>query len=390
MLVRGSSASADGSGAFDEARFDHERCYDAPVIPGSASPAGTASYQDRFPEAARAGHFRRLGELRVSSVGFGTYLGEPTDALDDAYEEAVATALSSGCNLFDCAINYRHQRSERALGRALARAFDEGLASRDEVVVCSKGGFLPFDGELPADREGYLRERFVDSGLIDPEELVAGCHSLALDYLRDQLATSRANLGLESIDLYYLHNPETQLGEVDRPEVEARLSKAFAWLEEAREAGEVGAYGVSTWDGLRVPPGSKRALALEALVEIAGGSFAAVQAPANLAMPELLAAPTQPIGEVVVPLAVAARHFELGLFASASIFQGRLDALPPDIAAAFPGLDTDAQRALQFTRSLPGVTAALVGMSSVEHVRENLALADVTPAPVEAIQRLFL
>ncbi len=358
------------------------------MIEGRATAEGTARFRARFAAAAQAGHFRRLGDLEVSSIGLGTYLGDATDEVDRAYEAAVLEALGRGCNVFDCAINYRHQRSERALGRALAEAFESGLARRDEVVVCSKGGFLPFDGAAPPDAGLYLKERFFDTGLMASEDLVAGCHSLAGPFLRDQVATSRANLGLASIDVYYLHNPETALREVDRAEVGRRLEGAFAALREARDRGEIGVVGVATWDGLRMSPGSRTSVQLSELLETAGAELGAVQAPANLAMPELLAAPSQLVDEVVVPLVVAARHFGLALVASASILQGGLEALPPDIAAAFPGLSTDAQRALQFTRSLPGVTVALVGMSSVEHVRENLALAEVPPASLEASQGL--
>ena len=59
------------------------------------------------------------------------------------------------------------------------------------------------------------------------------------------------------------------------------------------------------------------------------------------------------------------------------------------LAELFPGFSTDAQRALQFARSAPGVTTALVGMSNPSHVVENLALAAQDPAPPEAYQRLF-
>jgi aryl-alcohol dehydrogenase-like predicted oxidoreductase len=58
------------------------------------------------------------------------------------------------------------------------------------------------------------------------------------------------------------------------------------------------------------------------------------------------------------------------------------------MAEAFPGLSTSAQRALQFARSTPGVTTALVGMGRREHVAENLDVARVEPAP-DAVSSLF-
>ncbi len=323
------------------------------MIFGRATPEGTARFCARHEEASSCGHFRSLGELEVSSIGLGTYLGDPNDEIDEAYSRAVVEALSLGCNLFDTAITYRHGRSERALGRGLEEAFERGIAERDEVVVCTKGG--------------------ADS--LDSSQLAA------------ELDRSRANLGFGTVDLYYLHNPESRLGDIEIVEFELRV--ALTMLDERRVRGDIGGLGLATWSGFRLPLGSPGALNLERIAAAAPSALMAVQAPLNLAMPEVLAAPTQELGGVVVPLAVAARSLGLGLITSASILQGQLTRLPPEMAERFPELDSDAQRALQFTRSLPGVTTALVGMSRVEHVRENLALAKVPPASVETVQSFF-
>src|SRR6476659_6202456 len=81
----------------------------------------------------------------VSSLGIGTYLGDSTDADDEAYERCVDYAIKSGVNLIDTAINYRSQRSERAVGAAIQQALGSGLASRQELTVCSKAGYIPFE-----------------------------------------------------------------------------------------------------------------------------------------------------------------------------------------------------------------------------------------------------
>ena len=78
------------------------------------------------------------------------------------------------------------------------------------------------------------------------------------------------------------------------------------------------------------------------------------------------------------------------VFASASLLQGRLaEGLPEEIVKHLPGLDTHAQRSLQFVRSTPGVTSALVGMSRREHVEENLATARVPPLDFKAYRAMF-
>ena len=369
------------------------------MIPGQATAEGTERFRRRFEDRVADGHFRRMGDLWLSSIGLGTYLGEPDEATDEGYVESVLEALRRGCNVFDAAINYRHQRSERALGQAIERAIGEGLARRDELFVSTKGGFLPLDGDLPEDPSAWLRRTYVDSGLVASDQLAAGCHAISTDFLADQLLRSRGNLRLETVDLYSLHNPETQYGEHARDLVADRVGEALARLDGARRQGWIGAAGLATWSGLRVPPDSAPDsgdhLALSELAAIARAGttdrlLSAVQLPLNIAMPEALVIPSQELDDVMVPAMVAARKFGLAVFTSASILQGRLaNDLPERIAEIFPGLATDAQRALQFARSAPGVTTALVGMSNPDHVAENLELAGHPPAAPEAFQRLF-
>ena len=71
-------------------------------------------------------------------------------------------------------------------------------------------------------------------------------------------------------------------------------------------------------------------------------------------------------------------------------FEGQLARdLPPVIGEVFGDLQTDAQRSLQFVRSAPGVATALVGMKHLQHVEENLKVAQVPPAPWEQYEKLF-
>src|SRR5712692_5333916 len=107
------------------------------MIPGRATIEGTRRFADR--SKAAAGHFRQTSSLSLSSIGVGTYLGKEDKQTDAGYEACVELALSSGVNVFDSAINYRGQKSERAIGRALGRAIQEGRATREEVTACRPG-----------------------------------------------------------------------------------------------------------------------------------------------------------------------------------------------------------------------------------------------------------
>jgi aryl-alcohol dehydrogenase-like predicted oxidoreductase len=332
---------------------------------GRATSSGTSEYASRFP----AHFYRGVAGLRVSSLGLGTYLGGPDERTDAAYSEAVTAAVRGGINFLDSAINYRNQRSERSIGTALARLFEAGEARREQIVVCTKAGFLTPGAVDPA----TLRE----------EDVIRGMHAMAPDFLADQIDRSRANLGLDAIDVFYLHNPETQLAYISREAFEERIRAAFERLERIAAEGKIGWYGAATWEGFRQASGG---LGLLRLVEIArevGGEkhrFRFIQLPFNLAMTEALTHRPECLNGDMVSVLAAAQDAGVSVVASASILQSKLArGLPPSLAQHIPGLDTDAQRAIQFARSAPGISVSLVGMSSAAHVRENLAVSQVAP-----------
>jgi aryl-alcohol dehydrogenase-like predicted oxidoreductase len=357
----------------------------AAVIEGSAS----AAYADRFAPRYASDFYRSgLSGYTLASLGVGTYLGECTATDDAAYESTITAAIDEGINLIDTAINYRCQRSERVVGQAVQQSLKNGTP-REAIVICTKGGYLPLADHPPESREHYrlyLKHEFFDAGILTPDDVVSGGHSLAPSFLRYAIARSRQNLKLDTIDLYYLHNPEQQLAVMTQASLRERLRAAFMVLEDAVSRGEIRMYGCATWAGLRVPPTSKGHLSLQALVtiarEIAGDDhhFRAVQMPINLGMAEAIRLATQTVGksDKLVPALDAAAELGLSVIASASLMQAQLTRdLPPSMRELFPSQRTDAQRALSFVRSLPGITSALVGMRSIPHLRENLESAEL-------------
>ena len=121
-----------------------------------------------------------------------------------------------------------------------------------------------------------------------------------------------------------------------------------------------------------------------------GHRFRFVQLPFNLSMPEALVNENHTHEGARVSLLEAAKALGVTVVASASILQGKVARdLPDHIRGPLGSLATDAQTAIQFTRSTPGVTTALVGMSRRAHVEENLQLARVPPASADEYSRLF-
>ena len=354
------------------------------MLPAFATPEGTLRFAQRFPELLEASHFRRpeyagaAGELWLSSIGLGTYLGEADAASDQAYVEAAMGALRAGINVLDTAINYRHQRSERNLGTALQTLTAKGELQRDEVVVCTKAGYLSFDGSVPRDPRSYFIDEYVKTGILEPSDIAGGMHCMAPRYLENQLERSRQNLKLETIDVFYLHNPESQLGEIGEGAFLTRMQEAFRALEAARRQNKIRFYGCATWNGFRVPAESREALDLSELValakEIAGEShgFRFVQLPFNLAMPEAFAFKNQ---DHTRSLLQVAHDFGVVVVGSATLHQGQLTRGLPDFVRGTLGTESDAHAAIQFARSAPHLTIALIGMGHREHVAQNIAAA---------------
>ncbi|MFE9018139.1 aldo/keto reductase [Streptomyces sp. NPDC007808] len=342
------------------------------TLDGAADRKGTDQFAASFSEHA-VGFYNEAQGLRLSSVGIGTYRGAMDDETDAAYFSAVRAALRAGVNVIDTSLNYRHQRSERSVGAALRAFVAQDGGSRNGVLVCTKGGYL-----VP----GALSRELLREG-----EIAGDAHCMAPEFLMDQLERSRRNLGLTRVDVYYLHNPETQLRFIDASTFGVRIRRAFERLEQAASEGLISHYGIATWDGFF--DGSLSLKSLEATARQIGGEahrFRFVQLPVNLGMlDELRSLADSDRGVLDI-----ARDLDITVMASASLLQGRSTAgLPGWITHALPHLATDAQRALQFVRSTPGVTCALTGMRDTRHVADNTALALSPPLSPKQYRAAF-
>jgi len=353
-----------------------------------ASAEDTFAYRGRFGDAFARTFFRRAGTGVVSSVGLGPSCGGGDRG------DAVVTGVENGINLVDAAIHARGQRDERAVGRALARAD----AERAELYLTSKAGTVPFDGERPGDPGAYVRREYVDTGIVDPDEL-AGNHCIAPAFLDDQIERSLSNLGVETVDCYFLHTPEVQFDDRDREDVYDAVERAFEAFERRVAAGDIANYGVTSWEGLRVPADHPRHLSLPELVSRARAAaervgndataFRAVQLPFNARMAGGFTVEAQDGPDGTQSALTFAHEAGLDAYATHPLAGGDLaDGLPADVAAELAG-DTPAQRALNFARSAPGVVSALVGAGSTGHVRENVAAGTFAPLGADAFDAVF-
>jgi aryl-alcohol dehydrogenase-like predicted oxidoreductase len=361
------------------------------MIQGHATREGTERFKLKHEGRSTAyGHFKDFQGLALTSIGMGTYLGRADGVTDELVISAVNRSISSGAmNVIDTAINYRFQKAERSVGRALKYLVEENTISRDEVFISTKNGYLTHDADLNMDFWEYVHTYLIKRGVISPEDISSEYNCIKVSYLEDQLKRSLSNLGLECIDLIYLHNAvESNIHDMDKTTLMNMLSEAFKFYEQKRAEGIIRYYGMATWTCFRVAQDSRDYINLEDIVRLAEEASLKVngdkdvhglrfiQLPFNLMMHEAATLKNQVVNGKSMTLFEAAGMLRINIFTSVPLMQGRL--LNSDITSRMMNdLSSYASRCLQFARSSPAIP--LVGQKRPEHVEENLKVAEVKP-----------
>jgi aryl-alcohol dehydrogenase-like predicted oxidoreductase len=357
------------------------------TLEGYATPEGTRKYTEyAFSRGKPRKHFKFFDGLLLSSLGMGTYLGQPNEEDDKAVENAVYQSVKSGAvNVIDTAINYRAMRSEKSIGRALVRLIRDGIISRDQVFLSTKNGYITNDGDYPnIDVMEYIHRMYIQTEVISADDISSGYNVIKPSYLARCIDKSLTNMHVSTIDLVYIHNAfESWYQDVSRERFMEMLTKAFEVYEKYRAQTKIRYYGMATWTCFRVPSESPEYLSLEQAVkiaEIAGGKnhgFRFIQLPYNLAYSEALLLKNQSVrSEENLTILQAAAKLNVGVFTSIPLFQGRL--LRSDIPN-YGNVSDRIGKLVQIIRSSPSVIAPLLGQKKPEHVEENLTVANVPP-----------
>lgn len=353
------------------------------VIESHSTPEGTANFAKN--SAANPANFRKIQNLTLSNVGMGTYLGNPDSNTDLLVENAVKQSILGGINVIDTAINYRFQKAERSVGKSITALINEGKISRDEIFISTKNGYVTNDGDIKEDFWTYVNREYVKAGIIKPNDISSGYHCMVVSYLEDQLSRSRKNLGLDCIDLIYLHNAvEGQIQDIPKTQFMKNLKDVFEFYESQRQKGIIKFYGMATWDCFRVQKDDAQFLSLSdvlKLAKIAGGNnhgFRFIQLPFNMYLDQAYMLTNQYMDGKDVSILESARHYDIGVFTSVPLMQGKLlgQGVIPEFDNLKPSL-----RCLQFVRSTPGVLAPLIGQKLESHVSENLEIMKIPPIP---------
>ncbi len=216
------------------------------MIPGATTIEGTSSLAQRHTSRS----YNLLGKTgwKVSPAGFGCY--RVATGIQTHFE-AMVYALGNGINLIDTSTNYTDGSSEQLVGQVLAHMISEKGLRREQVVVVSKVGYLQGQNYVLSQERKSQGRPF--------HELVPygkGLeHCIHPEFLEDQLNRSLERLGLETLDLLLIHNPEYYLGwatkngrdiEDARKVFYQRIQNAFEHLEEEVSRGRIQGYGISS------------------------------------------------------------------------------------------------------------------------------------------------
>jgi aryl-alcohol dehydrogenase-like predicted oxidoreductase len=364
------------------------------LLPGHATRAGTEDYVTTAGAGLADGHYSDFLNLhlKLSSLGLGTFPGAASDEIDECYAQIVKRALVSGINVLDTAAHYRYGRSARAVGEGLRRAFAAGVA-REQVFVVAKGGFLRFAEGVPADLEAWFESHIALKGLGRRDDLT-DVHLLSPAYIAQQIDDTRAALGLATLDAFLIDQPEVHIPRIGKAALNSKLQSVFTVLEQAVKENKIRCYGISTFNGFRVETDDalfQSLTSLQAMAEKAAQlahqdmqakhSFRLVQLPFNQAMLEGFTRFNQATGHGNVASTIqAAFQLRVYVMASHTLGKGRLAENCVDaLRDMLPQLANDAQRALQFNRSTPGLGTSLAGISTPAHLDDLLAVSQIAP-----------
>lgn len=299
------------------------------------------------------------GRLGHGTANLGNLFQELSD--DDAWS-ILETAWECGIRSFDTAPHYGLGLAERRLGAFLA------TKPRDEYVVSTKVGRL-----LRADPRGAGRADTANHFVV-PADLTR-VWDFGADGIRRSLDESLQRLGLDSVDIAYLHDPE-------RHDLSAGLRCGLPALATLRDEGAVRAVGVGSMSEEALLAAARTGLV--DLLMVAGRLTLADQRAAATLLPECRARGIGVVAAAVLNSGVLAdrvpterSRFDYGAIGRETL--RRVTAIGTVCAAHDVPLTT---AALQYPLRWPEVRAVVVGAARPEHVRRNVA-ALYAPLPSE-------
>ena len=353
-----------------------------------ANKEATLNFAKRF--STYKDFYIQHNDLIFSKLGLGTFNKEPYKEENYVfhYIEGVKQAIRSGINLIDTASNYRYGQSEKEIGIALKELITANEIKREELIICSKGGFIQLSYPFPKNPYTWIQENILDNKLATKEDIELDQHCMTPDFLEWSCKESLKNLGVESLDIYFLHNPEMQLQNLGYKKFLKKIESIFTRFEKMVGQGIIKNYGVAVWNAFIYEKKEAEHINLEDLVNIAikvGGEnhhFKYIQTPFNMGKTSIYTMPSQTVKEQECTLLQATHRLKIGVISSSSLLQMNLfkKSFTAEVGYLLDStmtLENDIQLALQFCRSTPGLISSLFASKTPVHIKKNLEITNV-------------
>lgn len=340
------------------------------MITGHADLVGTSGY---FADKQKLENWLvRNDTFCYSKLGLGTYIGDFSDEHSRLFREAIEYAILNGINFIDTAINYRGMRSERDIGFVLTKLIEAGKINRNEIVISSKAGIIPGDGEIMLRPVNYLKEKLIDTGILSVDDVYME-ETLRLTmnpkYYEYALDVSRNHMNLETIDIYYLHELELSMKHYGPTEFYERLKDVIIAYENMVSDGKIRAYGMATWDAFQLDPSNEKYISLETVMEVVESitinhHFKHLMLPINLHKKESVENKTQSYKGKSITIIESAKVFNIEIHISGSLGQG-------EALGCY-----SIEQYLSYLVNNSGCNSFFTGSKRIEHIKENIKIIE--------------
>ncbi|MFV0481015.1 MAG: aldo/keto reductase [Campylobacteraceae bacterium] len=344
-----------------------------------------------------------FNDLIFSKLGFGTFKKEPykDENYLFEYKDALREAIKNGINVIDTAINYRYQKSEKEIGETLSLLFKEGRTKREELIICSKGGFMPLNFPFPKNPYEWIEENIIKKNLATKEDIELDEHCITGEFLKASCETSLKNLQIDCIDIYFLHNPEVQLQKLGKKAFLEKLKDIFTTFEELVKENKIRYYGIAVWNAFTNDEKEIEHINLEEVFDIAkkvagvNHHFKYIQLPFNIAKSNAYALNNQKMSDGnYYTLLQVAHKLNIGVIGSSSLLQMNLfqKSFKPEIGYLLDPdmkLKSDIELALQFVRSTEGIITSLFSSKEPLHVKENINISSIKKIDKKSYNLLY-
>lgn len=339
-------------------------------IKGYATLEGTKGYFEK--KGISSEKFKSNNYFTSLPVAMGTYLGDFSDEDSLKYEESLTYGLEKGINFIDTAICYRGMRSEKDVGKVLRNLVAEKFSvKRDEIIISTKAGIIFGDITIPMRPADYLENILIKKGIVNARDINVTDefrHTLNPKFYEYAIEKSKKNLGIDTIDIHYIHEPEASKSVIGADDFYYRLVGLFEFYENQVEKGNIMNYGMATWSGFIAEENSSEYISLEKVIEVAKNvagekhHFKFVQLNYNKINTTANVLRNQKIKDKYCTAIEAAN--ELGIIINVN---GPLNQMKDLNEKKY-----STEEMIRFVLNTKGVYAAMVGNKQIEHLKDNM------------------